>query len=99
MRVAVDDDVGVIACEQLLWRRAAELVTVTHVHANPTNIAVDALPETRIVAGISVSKHRLDRSDRGKLVEHIFPDVAGVKDQLHAGERVEYIRTQKPVCV
>src|SRR6185437_9262632 len=100
MRVAIDDDVGVIPFEQLFGPRCAELVSVTDMDPQVANLHVDGCCQSRIAWRIRVAKHGAYGRDERELVENfVTPDVASVQVQFDPGERRMHARPHQPVCV
>jgi hypothetical protein len=102
VRVAVDDDVGIrIDVAQLRRRRRAQPVAVHQHDAVSGDVQPDLLrcarPET---AEVGVAQHGVHRCNGLQLDNDVVgADVAGVKDQVHARERVEHRRPQRTVRV
>ncbi len=99
MGVAEDDDVAVVAGEQLLRRRAAELVAVRDIDAQAAGR--DGLTRLeRPARRVDVTVDGRDRGDCPQFVEDVpAADVSGVEDPAHSPERVEQPRPNEAVRV
>jgi uncharacterized protein len=99
VRVAVDDDIGGIAVEELPRSGAAELVTVAHVNLEAPGVDLKLRLERR-VRGIDVAVHRPDRGDPlERLEDRRAADVAGVENLGNPGECREHAVPQKTVGI
>jgi hypothetical protein len=98
--VAEDNDVRVVAGEQLFRRRAAQFVAMAHVNGDAVDRLREVGTERRIPGRVRVAEDRLDGGDLRQHAQD-FPaaDVAGVEDEVHAVERLEALGAHEAVCV
>src|SRR6185312_563342 len=88
VRVAIYNDVRIgVGLEQLLRLGPAQLIAMAHVQAEALERMFESHRQVRIIDRITVSSDSVDRSDRPQLVQDVIAaDVAGVQDQIDAGE-------------
>jgi uncharacterized protein len=99
VRVPVDEDVLPVEREQLLGRRAAQLMPVAHVDAEAFRVD-NLLRFERRSRRIDVAVHRHDGRDRAQLIENVAAaDIPGVKNPPHAAQRVENPGPHQAVCI
>ena len=98
--VPINDDIGGVAFEQPFGRRTSELMSMTDVHGEPVDPALDRWNKPWITRGVCVSIHSENGRDHRELVEHLVAaDVACVQNQLDARERLVHVRSNEPVGV
>jgi hypothetical protein len=84
VRVPVHKDVMPVEREQLLGRRAAQLMPMAHVDAEAFSVN-NLLRFERRSRRIDIAVHRHDGRDRSQLIEYVAAaDIPGVKNPGHA---------------
>ena len=84
----VHENVLGVGREQLLRRRASNLVTVTHADPQTFTLSSYSLVQSRVVRRVSVPEDRVNWRDRPELIEDLVAtDITGMQDQLDAGQR------------
>ena len=100
MRVAKDDDIGVISRGKLCRRWAADFVTVADVHADTVDFKDDFFAQAGVTRRISVAEHSFDWSDQPELVQYPGPaDITRVKYQLDPRQCGVDARPKQPVRI
>ena len=99
--VTVDDHIRVgIRREQLRRLWPAQLVSMTHVQAYLLERMFESRRKVGIIGHVAVSGDCVNRSDEPQLVQDLVAaDIAGVKDDVDAGERGMDRRAEEPVRV
>jgi len=100
MRVAEDNDIGVVASGKLCRGRTADFVTVADVHADTVDFKDDFFAQAGVTRRISVAEHSFDWSDQPELVEDAgAADITRVKDELDPRQCLVHSRPKQPVRI
>ena len=93
MRVAKDDDIGVVASGKFCRRRTADFVAVADVHANTVDFKGDLVAQARLTRRVGVAENSFDWGDQPELVEDPrSADISRVKNELDPRQCLVYPR-------
>lgn len=100
MGVAEDHDIGVVPSCQFRRSWASDFVAVTDVHANAIDCNDDFLAQPRFTGRVGVAEHSFHRRDQAELVQNCrATDIAGVKNEIDARQRLVDAGPKKPMRV
>lgn len=100
MRVAEDDDIGVITGRQFCRGWTSDFVTVADVHPDAVDRHDDFFAQSGLTRWIRVPEHGFDGSDQSELVQNIgATNVSGVKNKLDPGQRLVHSGPKKPMRI
>ena len=100
MRVAEDDDIGVVSCGKLGRRRATHFVAVADVHADPVDGDEELASKIGLIRRVRVAQHGFDRRDQPELVQYFRPaDITRMKYQLDPRQCGVDARPKQPVRI
>ncbi len=100
MRVAEDNDIGVVASGKLCWGRTADFVTVADVHANTVDFKDYFFAQAGLTRRIGVAENSFDWGDQPELVEDAgAADITRVNDEVDPRQCLVHSRSKKPVRI
>ena len=100
MRVAEDDDVGVVSRGKLGRRRASDFVAVADVHADPVDGDEKLVGKIRLIRRVRVAEDGFDGRDQPELVQYFGPaDITRMKYQLDPRQCSVDARPKQPVRI
>ena len=100
MRVAKDDDIGVVASGKFCRSRTADFVAVADVHANPVDFKGDLVAQTRLTRRVGVAENSFDWGDQSELVEDAgSANISRMKNELDPRQCLVHSRPKQPVRI
>lgn len=100
MRVAKDDDIGVVASRQLCRGWTSDFVTVADMHPDTVDCNNDFFAQPGLTRRVGVAEHSFDRRNQSELVQNIgSADIPRVKNELDPRQCLVYPGPKKPVRI
>ena len=100
MRVAKDDDIGVVASGKFCRRRTADFVAVADVHADTVDFKNDLFAQAGLTRRVGVAENSFDWGDQPELVKDArSADISRVKNELDPRQCLVYSGAKQPVRI
>ena len=100
MRVAVDDDIGIVSSSEFRRGWASNLVTVTDVDPDAIDRDDDFLAQPRFTGGIGVAEDGPDRRNQSQLVQDVgAADIPRMKNEIDPRQRVVDAGPKEPMRI
>jgi len=100
VRVAEDDDIGIIPRCQFRGGWASDFVAVADVHPDAVDCNDDFFAQPRLTGRVGIAEHSLDRRDQSELVQNAgAADISGMKNELDSRQRLTDAGPKKPMRI
>ena len=100
MRVAEDDDIGIISRCQFRRGWASDFVAVADVHPDAVDCKNDFFAQPRFTGPVGVAEHSFDWRNQSELVQNVgAADISGMKNELDSRQRLMDAGPKKPMRI